>query len=236
MTEVSQSEPPSFAEDLLLREMTHRINNELASTIGFVSISASRSNNCEVKVALAGVMEHLHNHARVYRALQMPPADQWIDAAKYLSDLCQSISHSKLQYRGIELVFVERPLQLRGAQCWRLAMIVSELITNALRHAFGESGGIIRVDLLKRGSSVECSVTDNGSGSENAQLGQGLRIVRSLAQSLQGSIDQRFGTGGTIAILSFPIIEAEPGEAESHYHNFTHRSTKRHQTPEPVRQ
>ncbi len=181
---------PSVEEYLLLRELTHRINNELTSTIGFITISAARSNNFAVKVALSDVMEHLYNHARVYRALQMPPADKWVDAAKYLRELCQSISLSKLQHRGIELLLVEHPLQLRAARCWRLGMIVSELITNASRHAFGESdSGAIRVDLRMCGSCVECCVTDNGCGLENAHPGQGSEIVRSLARSLAGRYD-----------------------------------------------
>jgi two-component sensor histidine kinase len=76
---------PFFGEHLLLRELTHRINNELAATIGFVSLSAARSDGDDVKVALAGVMQHINDSARVYRALQMPADRDWIDAAAYLA-------------------------------------------------------------------------------------------------------------------------------------------------------
>jgi two-component sensor histidine kinase len=194
---------PLFGEHLLLRELTHRINNELAATVGFVSLSAARSDDDDVKVALAGVMQHINDSARVYRALQMPADDDRIDAAAYLGELCRSISRAKLQHKGIELVFRECPLQLNALRCWRLGMIVFELITNASRHAFRDSGGKIQVELLNDETIVECSVTDNGAGSENIRPGQGMKIIRSLVVDLRGSIDHRFGTIGTSVVLSF---------------------------------
>ena len=106
---ISLGEPDDAksSEFLLLREMAHRINNELTSTIGVVTCTALRSNNREVKIALSEVIEHLHDHARVYRALQMPATDCWIDAAGYLRELCQSISRARLRHRGIELLLIE---------------------------------------------------------------------------------------------------------------------------------
>ena len=198
-------------ECLLLEEMAHRINNELTSTIGIISCAADRSNNCEVKVALTKVIEHLYDHSRVYRALQMPTINRSIDAAAYLRELCQSISRAKLQHNGVELVLVERPLHLSSSQCWRLGLIVSELITNASRHAFADVGGAIRVELKKRGTSVECRVSDNGSGPENIRPGRGLGIMQQLARKLNGRINQRFGSKGAVAIVSFPIEESAPG-------------------------
>jgi len=206
--EAWMSNPGEF---FLLQEMMHRINNELTSTIGIISCAVERSNNCDVKVALANVIEHLYDHARVYRALQMPTANRRIDAAAYLRELCQSISRAKLRHNGIELVLVEQTLQLSSAQCWRLGLIVAELITNASRHAFADVGGTIRIELRKRGASVECRVTDDGSGPEYIRPGQGLGIIQQLARGLDGTIDQRFGTKGAVAIVSFPISEPIAG-------------------------
>ena len=194
-----------FGECLLLQEMAHRINNELTSTISIISCTAEKSTSCEVKAALARVTEHLYDHARVYRALQMPTADRRIDAAAYMRELCLSISRAKLRHNGIELVLVEHAFELSSAQCWRLGLIVSELITNASRHAFASGGGTIRVELKKRAANVECRVADDGSGPENIRPGQGLGIVQQLARGLNGKINQRFGAKGSLATVSFPI-------------------------------
>jgi len=207
---------PLFGEHLLLRELTHRINNELAATVGFVRLSAARSGDDDVKVALAGVMQHITDSARIYRALQMPADDDRIDAAAYLGELCRSISRAKLQHKRIELVFRECPLQLNALRCWRLGMIVFELITNASRHAFRVDGGKIQVELLNYETIVECAVTDNGAGSENIRPGQGMKIIRSLVADLRGTIDYRSGTIGTGVILSFPLRETGLNDSEAH--------------------
>lgn len=214
LKEIGSCDEPRFEEHLLLQELTHRINNELASTISFVTLTAAKSTNDEVKLALAGVIQHIHDFARIYRALQVPAAENWVDAAHYLRELCHSISRATLQYRDIELAFLESPLQLHASRCWRLGMIVSELITNASRHAFRGGSGKIQIELLNRGAAVECSVTDNGCGSKNIRPGQGLKIIRSLAHSLGGKIDLCFGARGTIATLSFPLVELGPGHVE----------------------
>src|SRR6202023_957796 len=79
---------------LLLREFSHRINNEFASAIGALSIAA-RSANDEAKAALDAVQGQLQMYARVHHALQMPERTSWIDAAAYLRQLCQAISRSR---------------------------------------------------------------------------------------------------------------------------------------------
>jgi two-component sensor histidine kinase len=195
----------SPAELLLLREITHRIKNELTSTIGYISLLAARSTNCGARLALAEVIEHLHDHAHLYQVLQMPAENCLINATAYLRALCQTISRAKLENSQIELVLVEHPIQLYSLQCWRLGMIVSELITNSYRHAFGDDGGTIRVELKKLGYFAECRVTDDGSSSDIVRPGHGINIVRQLADTLDGEIDLRFGQDGAVAVVSFPL-------------------------------
>src|SRR5215469_13076899 len=109
-TTAGQATPVRPAELLLLREMTHRINNELTSMIGFVSRVAARSTNCGARLALAEVIEQLHDHAHLHRVLQMPIENRLINATAYLRVLCQAISRAKLEGRRIELVLVEHSI------------------------------------------------------------------------------------------------------------------------------
>jgi two-component sensor histidine kinase len=91
-------------------------------------------------------------------------------------------------------------------------LVLSELVTNSCRHAFDGSGGIVRVEILKRGSLVECSVADNGSVRQASQPGQGLKIVSSLVRALNGEMEQRFGEYGSVSVISFPHVECRnPG-------------------------
>jgi two-component sensor histidine kinase len=75
-------------ERWLLREITHRVNNEFASAIQVVCFAAAKTRGNKVKAALTHVMEKLHNYARVHRALQMPANNDCIDASAYLRELC----------------------------------------------------------------------------------------------------------------------------------------------------
>lgn len=104
---------PSPWEQVLLRELNHRINNELCAAISIVSLTAARSSSKEVKAALTDVTEILHHYAGVHHALRMPERDARIDAAAYLRNLCLSISRSKLDQMKIDLVLAARRLWLK---------------------------------------------------------------------------------------------------------------------------
>ncbi|MGA2293523.1 sensor histidine kinase [Bradyrhizobium sp.] len=191
---------------LLLMEMSHRVNNEFASAISMVSLNASRSSDAKVKSALEDVLEKLHHYAHVHRALEIPTTPWRIDTSSYLSDLCRSISNAKLACRNIELVFVERPpIQLTAENCWTLGMVISELITNVVRHAFGEHGGTIRVELRTHRGQTECRVSDNGVGMEVCNPGSGIKIISSLVDVLGGTFEQYSGPDGTLSVIAFPV-------------------------------
>src|SRR5215469_14707894 len=180
-----------------MREFTHRINNEFTSAINVISLAAARSRSSEVKAALNDVSERLHHYADVHRTLQMPEHHTCIDAALL------SISRSKLESNNIKLVFVARPLSMPSDRCWRLGMIVYELVTNAARHAFNGAEGEIWVELRPAGDFVECRVSDNGITSRNVQRGDGLYIVQELVKGLDGRLEQIFGSQGSTSIVVF---------------------------------
>ena len=204
-TTTSGDQAVTSNEFLLLRELSHRIGNEFTSVISYVSITASHSTSEDAKLALAGVADLLHRYAGVHRALQMPTCSTEIDASGYIRALCQSIQSARLDHRHINLVLVEVPLRLRSEQCWKLGMIIAELITNSTRHAFDDGGGTIRIQMSVSGSLAQCCITDNGSSSGLLQPGHGLKIVDALARDLNGRIDHQFRAEGATSVLRFPI-------------------------------
>src|SRR5271170_3250414 len=205
-SEISSSKQSSFDSRLLLREFSHRINNELTSAIGAISAAAERSANNETKAVLAAVQDQLQSYAQVHHVLQLPEHNSCIDAGAYLRQLCRAISRAKLDRKGIELLLVEHPFRMDSERCWRLGLIVSELITNAERHAFRNAGGCIRVELLPSQWFAQCRVTDDGTNEGNFICpGHGFTILELLARSLGGTIDQHFGPQGSTSVLIFPF-------------------------------
>jgi two-component sensor histidine kinase len=201
-------------ENLLLRELTHRVNNEFASVIGFVSLISSRSKSHEVKSALAAVTDRLRRYAKAFHALNRPEQEILIDASSFLRQLCQSISRSKLEWQGIELVLVENPVEIDAERCWRLGMIVSELVENAARHAFVERKGKIYVELWLSGPCIICCVADNGKAAKEFRMGRGSQIVDKLAASLDGKLERRSGWLGSMTTLSFPRFPADTNKEQ----------------------
>jgi two-component sensor histidine kinase len=199
--QTTETEQYSSEARLLLREFSHRINNEFASVIAMISVAAGHLGSGEAKATLVAVQDRLNNFARVHHALQMPEHESRIDAAEYLRQLCRAICRSKLDAKGIQLVLVERPFRMDAERCWRLGLILSELIANSARHAFHDGGGVIRVELLPSPSTIECRVSDNGRSDSIVAPGNGTKIVGALAKSLGGTIDQHFGPQGATVIV-----------------------------------
>src|ERR1700675_4404688 len=180
---------PNPDGSLLLRELDHRIKNELTSAIYAVSAKAVQSDSVAVKAALLDVVDLLHQCADVHRALHMPDQGRLTDAASYLQQLCFSITKYQLDRLAIRVLFSADSLRLEGERCWKLGLIVSELLTNVARHVqFDVRHPELRVKLLLVGNVVQCGVSDNGSAPEPIRRGRGLAIIGDLARSFGGRV------------------------------------------------
>ena len=202
---------PALEGRTLLDELNHRIKNELASVINLVTFKAVWTDNVDAKEELSNVVDLLHQHVEVHSILTMPDRDaSLVDAGKQLRKLGLAMSRCKLDRMNIRLVLAAETLPLESERCWRLALAIYELVTNAVRHAcFDGRDGEIKIRLMRAGSWVNCRVTDNGSGLGRIKLGRGLRIVGELASSLGGRIDRTSGTIWNSFSLDFPLTQRE---------------------------
>jgi two-component sensor histidine kinase len=222
---------PNPDQSLLLRELDHRIKNELTSAIYAVSAKAVQSDSVAVKAALLGVVDHLHQWADVHRALHMPAQGRLTAAATYLQQVCFSITKYRLDRLAIRVLFSADDLRLEGERCWRLGLIVSELLTNVARHAqFDGRHPELRVELMFAGNVVKCAVSDNGSAAEPIRRGRGLTIVGELASSLDGRVHTSCAADGSSFLVTFPLTEAEQRAAgANHVVRLKRRKTRRPQ-------
>ncbi len=207
---------PNPDESLLLRELNHRIKNELNSAIYAVSSKAVRSDSVAVKAALLDVVDLLHQCADVHRAQHMPDQGRLTDTTRYLQQLCFSITKYRLDRLAIRVFFSADELRLEGERCWKLGLIVSELLTNVARHAqFDARHPELRVELMLAGNVVKCRVSDNGSAPEPIRRGRGLAIISELASSLGGRVHTSCAAEGSYFLVTFPLTEAEQRAASA---------------------
>jgi two-component sensor histidine kinase len=222
---------PNLDGPLLLRELDHRIKNELMSAICAVSAKAVQSDSVVAKVALLDVVEFLHKWADVHRALHMPDHGRLTDATRYLQQLCFAITKYRLDCLAIRVFYSADDLRLEGERCWKLGLIVSELLTNVARHVkFDAKHPELRVRLMLAGNVVKCGVSDNGSATEPIRRGRGLTIVGELASSLGGRVHTSCAAGGSSVLLTFPLTNAEQFAAAA-----THDVLKRKKMGRPRR-
>jgi two-component sensor histidine kinase len=176
-------------KDLLLRELGHRTQNNLALVASVLSLQARGKDNPETREALekavarvqaiAGAHEHFHPHRHNGRVEMRP----------YLEKLCAHLGDTLRDVRPIAVTVEADALHLRTEQAVPLGLIANELVTNALKHAFPDDrSGTIRV-VLKRGSSLDLIIEDNGIGCpvhKNERLGS--RLTRLLVEQLGATL------------------------------------------------
>ena len=193
----------------LVRELNHRINNDFASAMNIVAVGALLADNPEVKAALSNVVELLHQYGEVHRALAIPGKGALTDAAEHLRKLGVAMGQSRLDRFNIRLILAANPLLLEADRCWRLGLIVHELVTNSASHAcFDDRDGEVRIQLRRAGSTVNCRISDNGSRTK-LKPGCGLRIVRELARNLGGRLKSELAPNSTSLVIRFPLTERE---------------------------
>ncbi|MDE5445364.1 sensor histidine kinase [Bradyrhizobium sp. CSA207] len=206
----STPDPDRPQRGILLRELRHRVDKGIASAIDLVSAAVVRAEGAEAKAALSDVVELLHGHAELHRALAMPQSEALNDAATYIRRLGCALRQSLLDRMGIRLTFTTESLPLQSERCWRLGLIVHDLIVNAAKHAYFDArSGEIKVKLSRIGSVANCVVLDNGSRPVRAVLGRELQISNDLAKGLGGRIEHGFAAEFTSVVLSFHLSERE---------------------------
>ncbi len=133
-----------------------------------------------------------------------------MDAGAYVRRLCAALRGALLDRLDIQLTFKGEALPLQPERCWRIGLIVNELVTNVTKHArFEAQSGHVTIKLAHRDGVVNCVVTDNGSACLGGRQGQGLRIIRALARSLGGRLELGLGADFRSVVLSFQMTARE---------------------------
>src|SRR6476620_9438074 len=153
-------------KETLLKEMQHRVANSLQIIASILLLKARTVQSEETRLHLHDAHRRVMSVAAVQKQLRASGLNEQIEIGLYLSKLCDSLAASMVGER--------RPLSVRvqatsgtatSSEAVSLGLIVTELVINALKHAFpgGEAGEIL-VSYEARGSGWRLSVSDNGSG------------------------------------------------------------------------
>jgi len=192
---------------LYVAEFQHRINNEYAKAISFVSRLLMLSSAPEAKTALLEVIDHLHASAKIHHTLRPPLPGELVDFTAHMGELCEAFASTGLKQQGINLyVTISGSAVIDAARSWRASLIIEELMTNSVRHACSAGGGHIRVAIGTDGGNVACEISDDGMASAAiVRPGVGTHLVDALTDELQGHISRSYTKSGAVVRLCFPI-------------------------------
>jgi two-component sensor histidine kinase len=203
----------SLAEkEALLKEIHHRVKNNLQVISSLLSLQARFSNDERLCRILAGSQTRIYSMAAIHEYLYRNQTLRGIDFALYVQALLEqlkavigSASSSVVIETDVESMIIDVD------QAIPCGLIVNELVSNALRHAFHpKGGGTIRITFTGddgTGNGRLC-ICDDGVGMPEGALdfrnGLGLTLVKALVSQLEGSVNFDYTRGTCICIKFIP--------------------------------
>lgn len=194
------------ARDLLLREADHRIKNSLQLVASLLAMQRSRLSDPQAAAVIDEAIARVRSVAQAHRAFQQSSDLRRVSFGQILRDICQHVAEFK------DEVSIEcdagGDLELDSERAIPLGLMVSELLTNAVRHAYpaGEAG-VVRASAVERDGMLSIEISDNGAGaapdpSQPDQSSLGMTIVRALGRQIGAelAVDSRPGQGTTVTL------------------------------------
>jgi PAS domain S-box-containing protein len=193
--------------EMLLVEVNHRAKNSLAIAASLLAIQGRRQPDPAVRALFEEAQDRLNAMARVHDLLSKSEKAQQVDVSVYVADLCQALRPITENDDRIRLeAKMEDGILVDADTAVPLGIVLTELITNAVKYAFPtpRSGTILVQARRSQPGWIELVVQDDGIGMSSLREGSlGYGLVRSLVQQIRGEIDVR-NDAGLVVTLSFP--------------------------------
>jgi two-component sensor histidine kinase len=206
--------------NIFVRELTHRIANNLAVVAALIRRKAGSVTDVQARSVLDEAIEQVTIMARLHRHLQVGGEAVSVDSEHFIGDLCDDLQTSMARDRPISIEHMGMRRALPVAQAVPLGLIVNELVTNALKHAFpGNRRGRVRVRLQQEtDNSLLLVVEDDGVGMRPLAppSGMGRSLLHVLAAQLSGRLECRSDDRGTTFTLLFPTAPFRSPPGTSH--------------------
>jgi two-component sensor histidine kinase len=212
VTEVRRRDRALLSKDATIREIHHRVKNNLQTVAALLRLQARRTPHSEAQEALTESVRRVASIALVHEALAAS-VDERVDIDEVLDRVLPMMNDLARPDRRVSMRREGEVGVLPAVMATPLVMVVTELVSNALEHGFAErSSGSVVIAARRTAAQLEVEVRDDGCGlpdtfSLERAPGLGLQIVRTLVDSeLAGSLSIRPGEdSGTRAVLGVPL-------------------------------
>lgn len=194
-------------QEVLTREISHRVKNSLAIVAGLLRMQARASSSTEVQLALADAQARVTTMANVHDRLWRTNEVHTTNLAEFMNELC-------VQFRGSAglgqvLAADFAPVTVASDQAVPLGLLTNELVTNAFKYAYPGGEGEVRLSIQPTEPGIlRLTVSDDGVGVPAAFNGKsskslGMKLIASLARQLGGDPQWHQSNPGTRFVLDF---------------------------------
>jgi two-component sensor histidine kinase/CheY-like chemotaxis protein len=198
------------AKDVLLREVHHRVKNNLQTISSLLNMQAELLPDVAARHALRDAQRRVHSMALIHEQVYGDKDMDEVDFGEYARRLARDLFDSFGAAAGcVRLRFALEPVSLAMDQMIPCGLILNELITNSLKYAFpaGRDGEILVSLRCTEGGTVILTVSDNGvglpqGGGKDFSESLGARIVEILTRQLGGSLERQ-SDGGVSSSVTF---------------------------------
>jgi len=213
-----QTDDLLWQKEMLLEEMEHRILNSLQIIASILMLKARSVAGEETRQELEDAHRRVLSVAAVQRHLRVSGRSELVEVAPYLTNLCASLAESLLGEGDPDMLkVIAEDGRVTSAQAVSLGLIVTELLINALKHAFPRPGpaDAVVVRYKADGGDWSLSVSDNGVGQKGGgsagKGGLGTSLVKTLAHQLGAVIETTTGPRGMrVSILHSKVMAGLP--------------------------
>ena len=194
--------------EALLREVNHRVGNSLQLVSSFIHLHRRQLAGSDAEAALAEAQVRIEAVSQVHRRLYQSHDMRGVALDEYLGGLVDELSQSLLHGRGPTLSLKAEPIFITTDQAVSVGVVVAELVTNAVKYAYGPNGeGEIRILATRNpNGTASVRVEDDGAGMGDGSpkgTGLGSQILKAMASDLRGEIRFETSLRGTHAVVDF---------------------------------
>lgn len=189
---------------VLLHEVDHRVKNNLQLISALMLLQARRAGDPAVKAALQRMLERLNAISTVHRRLFQSDDAASFDLAEFMRDLAADLSGS-IARDEIALELTLEPVSVPANQAAPIALLLNEILTNSLHHAFPEErGGTVILSLRRDETGYHIHIADDGVGRGDRPPGFGSTIIDLLGRQLKATLDYSDATPGAAVHIRIP--------------------------------
>lgn len=198
------------ARDMLLKEIHHRVKNNLQMIVSIINLEAENTNSDGADEVFADLVARIEAISLIHERLYTSENNNIVHSADYLRELIDHLV-SGINNADIQVVYELEDIDLGIEKVITLGLITNELVTNALKYAYaGPGDGLLFVSMEQAEHEISVVIADNGPGlpddfdiTRSASLGY--RMIHVLAEQLGGRVETNNAPEGFSVFIHFPV-------------------------------